>query len=235
MTLPIINKPTFEIVQPSQDKKIVFRPFLVKEEKILLIAQSGNDNDVIRAITQILNNCAVNGDLDVNTLTTFDLEYMFIKLRARSVNNILDLEYLDLEDEKPYSFKVNLDEVELVKNENHSKVIKINDSTGIIMKYPYVSITNNIPETEDKAAILDYLISNCIDSIYDEDNVYKAEEYSPEEIVEFINNLDIETYEKIKDFFNDMPKMYYEINYENSLGTPRKIVLGTLRDFFTWG
>lgn len=231
----MITKPTFEILQPSQNKTLIFRPYLVREEKILLVAQSGNDKDVIRAITQILSNCSVNDDLNIDTLTTFDLEYMFLKLRSKSVNNIISLEYRDLEDEKIYKFEIDLDELEMVEDEGHSKKIEIGENTGIIMKYPYISITENAPDVDDPVVLMDYLITNCIDSIYDNDSTYKVADYTPEEIHEFVDDLDINSYEKIKNFFDTMPKMYKLLEYTNEKGTTRKIELKNLTDFFTWG
>lgn len=236
MTLPRIDKPTFEMLIPSQNKKVTFRPFLVKEEKILLIAQqSDNDRDIVRALSQILVNCVQDSDFKIEDLTIFDLEYMFLKLRAKSVNNIAAVNYQDLDDEKVREFKINLDEVEVKFDNSHNKNIKITDTVGIIMKYPSVFIAENVPDDSDPIKTLDYLVRSCIDSIYDEDTVYSARDYSPEELDEFIDGLDVNTYDKIRMFFESMPKMSYVIEYDNDLGNHRKIELTSLRDFFSWG
>jgi len=236
MPLPKIDTPIFEMTIPSQDKVVKFRPFLVKEEKILLIAQqSDSDRDIILAIKQILNNCILDADFDVDSLATFDLEYMFLKLRARSVNNVIEVSYRDLEDDKVYTFEIDLDEVEIQKTETQSNKIKINDEIGMIMKYPSVQTINNIPENASGTDVVEYLVRSCIDKIYDEDNVYIVAEEPEEEVQAFIDNLDVETYDKIRQFFSDLPKMYHKIEYKNSLGNDRSIELTSLRDFFTWG
>jgi hypothetical protein len=236
MPLPKIDTPIFEMTIPSQDKAIKFRPFLVKEEKILLIAQqSDSDKDIILAIKQILNNCIIDSDFDVDSLATFDLEYMFLKLRARSVNNVIEVSYRDIEDDKVYTFEIDLDEVEIQKTETQSNKIKINDEIGMIMKYPSVQTINNIPENASGTDVVEYLVRSCIDKIYDEDNVYIVAEEPEEEVQAFIDNLDVETYDKIRQFFSDLPKMYHKIEYKNSLGNDRSIELTSLRDFFTWG
>jgi len=236
MPLPKIDTPIFEMTIPSQDKTIKFRPFLVKEEKILLIAQqSDSDKDIILAIKQILNNCIIDSDFDVDSLATFDLEYMFLKLRARSVNNVIEVSYRDIEDDKVYTFEIDLDEVEIQKTETQSNKIKINDEIGMIMKYPSVQTINNIPENVTGTDVVEYLVRSCIDKIYDEDNVYIISEEPEEEVQAFIDNLDVETYDKIRQFFSDLPKMYHKIEYKNSLGNDRSIELTSLRDFFTWG
>jgi hypothetical protein len=236
MPLPKIDTPIFEMTIPSQDKTIKFRPFLVKEEKILLIAQqSDSDKDIILAIKQILNNCIIDSDFDVDSLATFDLEYMFLKLRARSVNNVIEVSYRDIEDDKVYTFEIDLDEVEIQKTETQSNKIKINDEIGMIMKYPSVQTINNIPENASGTDVVEYLVRSCIDKIYDEDNVYIVAEEPEEEVQAFIDNLDVETYDKIRQFFSDLPKMYHKIEYKNSLGNDRSIELTSLRDFFTWG
>lgn len=236
MSLPKIDKPLFEMAIPSQNKTGMFRPFLVKEEKILLMAQqSGSDKEVVLAIKQILQNCASDPKFDVNELATFDLEYMFIKLRARSVNNMVKLSYEDLEDGETYEFEVNLDEIDIVKNDDHTNKIKINDTIGIIMKYPSVTLVDSIPETDDPLVVVDHLVKSCIDKIYDEETVYVVSEQPPEEVDEFVNNLDVATYDKIREFFNTLPKMHYEIKYKNKKGNERVIELNKLSDFFTLG
>lgn len=236
MALPKIDKPLFEMAIPSQDRVAKFRPFLVKEEKILLMAQqSGAEKDIVLAIKQILQNCSAEPNFNADDLATFDLEYMFIKLRARSVNNIVNLTYQDLEDDKTYDFEVDLDDIIMIKNEDHTNKIKITDSIGIIMKYPSVTLVDSIPETTDPLVVVEHLVKSCIDQIYDEEEVYLASESSPEELAEFIDGLDVQTYDKIRMFFDTLPRMKYEIKYKNSLGNDRVIELNKLTDFFTLG
>jgi hypothetical protein len=235
MTLPKIEKPLFELLVPSMKKSVKARPFVVREEKILLTAQqSGTEKDIILAIKQVLNNCIVD-EFDVDDLATFDLEYMFLKLRARSVNNVIKVSYRDNEDDKVYDFEIDLDEVELKIEDNISNIINVTETVGIKMKYPSVTILDNIPETENSSDVVEYLIKNCIDQIFDEENVYPAKDHSDEELNEFLDSLDIETFNKIREFFDNLPQMYYKMQYTNVNGNVRTIELTTLNDFFTWG
>lgn len=235
MALPKIKSPVFEIVIPTINQPVDFRPFLVKEEKILLMAQAGNDRDVVKSIKQIINNCCLNEDLNIDDLSIVDIEYIFIKLRARSVNNIVNVNYTDNEDSKDYKFEVNLNEVEVTKQKEVSNKIQVNDEIGIIMSYPTASIIDQMGEFKDEMEVLNFFISKCMKEIYDEKEVYVVSEYSDSELKEFIDNLDIKTFEKIREFFDASPKLNYVIEYKNSLGNDRKIVLDTLRDFFILG
>jgi hypothetical protein len=236
MTLPKIDKPLFDLHVPSMDKVAKFRPFVVKEEKILLIAQqSGQEKDIIQAIKQVVNNCVQEKGFDVDKLATFDLEYLFLKLRAKSVNNIIEVSYRDLEDDKVYPFVIDLDDVEMQNKQKMSNKIAITDSVGIVMKYPSVTILDNLPADASPTDIVEYLVRACIDCVYDEETVYKASDYTEDELTEFLDSLSIDTFNKIREFFDTLPQMYYKLEYKNSLGNERVIELTTLNDFFTWG
>jgi hypothetical protein len=235
MPLPKINQPLFDMTIPSSKKKITFRPFLVKEEKILLIAQqSGNDTEIIRAIKQILNNC-VQEDLDIDSLAIFDLEYMFLKLRARSVNNVVKLSYRDIEDDNIYDFELDLDDIEIEMPKNTNSKIEINENVGMTMKYPSASITDRMQEFDNEVDLMTFFIVNCIDTIYDEDSVYIMNEFDEDEITEFLDSLDVKTFEKIRDFFESIPRLHHKIEYTNSMDNKRTIELTSLKDFFMWG
>ena len=236
MPLPKIDVPLFEIEQPSTGKKLTCRPFLVKEEKILLMAQqSDDDKERILAIKQILTNCVQDKNFDPDKLTTFDIDYMFIRLRARSIDNMVTLIYRDFEDDKEYKFDVNLDDIKIEKSGDHTNKIEINKSLGIMMRYPTVTALNEVSVDSTPEEIAEVLMLNCIDKVYDDDNVYNVDDEPREEIETFINSLNIETYNKIRSFFETMPKMSYVIEYKNSLGSDRRIELSTLKDFFMWG
>lgn len=231
MALPKIDQPLFDLIIPSTGKKIAFRPFLVKEEKILLIAQSGGDAEMVRAIKQIINNCVIE-DINVDDLATFDLEYMFLKLRAKSVNNLIKLSYRDNEDEELYDFEVDLDKIEVDMPKDINPKIKINESVGMTMKYPSAGISDKLGEFENEVELLTFFITNCIDTIYDEETVYVASDYSAKELNEFLDSLDVSTFDKIRMFFEKIPKMRHTINYTNKLGNERTIELSSIRDFF---
>lgn len=230
--LPKIETPTFSIAIPSIKKKIKFRPFLVKEEKILLIAQQGSDNDLLEAIKQIVNNCCL-GDLNVSTLASFDLEYIFLKLRAKSVNNLVELKYRDNEDDSIYTFEVDLDKVEVVFNPIHTNKIKINEHLSLLMKYPSVDLPEQIKNVETEEDVFYHMIMNCIDKLYTDNEIFLINDYSFEDVKEFIDNLSVPTFDKIQEFFNTMPKLYHKIEYTNKNGTQRLIELGGIKDFFT--
>lgn len=224
----------FEIQVPSTKQELLFRPFVTREEKIMLTAQeSGSDKDIILAIKQVIQNCAVEESFDVNSLTTFDVEYIFLKLRSRSVNNIVEVTYRDNEDDKLYEFQVDLDQVEIVYGDA-SPIIMVDSNIGCKMKYPSITIVDDAPENATPGQVIDYMIRQCIDSIFDENSVYPIADYSEEELTEWLDDLDSDTYDKIRTFFNNMPSMKYTIEYTNTLGTVQKIELNTLTDFFTW-
>ena len=230
MQLPKIQTPIFNIEIPSIKKTKKFRPFLVKEEKILLLAQQGNDSDLLDAITQIINNCCLE-DLNISSLASFDLEYIFLKLRARSVNNLVELKYKDKEDDKIYAFEVDLDNIDITYDENHTNKIKINDQYTILMKYPGIDLPDEI-KTVSQDDVFYKMIVSCIDKIYNENEIFLMNEYSFEEAKNFIDNLDVPTFEKIQNFFNTMPKLLHRLEYVNANGTPRVIDIQGIKDFF---
>ena len=235
MSLPKINYPLFDVVIPSSQKKIKMRPFLVKEEKILLMAQSSNDSrDTVLAIKQVVNNCIID-DVDVEKLTTFDLELLFVKLRARSINNIIEVTYNDPEDEQQHKLSINLDEVEIQTDPRHNNTDKINDDLGSILRSPKTDMLQQVEQATSEVDLYFEVIKYCIDKIYDADNVYETKDYSPEELHEFVSTLDVNTFKQIQLFLETMPKLHYETSYTNSVGTVRKVVLQNLNDFFMLG
>ena len=236
MSLPKIDKPIFEVNVPSLKRAVKFRPFTVKEEKILLVAQQeGNEKSIILAIKQVINNCCQEEKFDVDNMATFDLEYVFLKLRARSISNVIEVSYRDNEDDKVYNFEIDLEEVQMLQNGDASNVIAITDTMGIKMKYPSVTIIDDAPTEASAADVVEYLIRKCIDSIYDGENVYLADEYNETELLEWLDGLDVATFNKIRMFFDNLPQMFYKLEYTNSLGNVKTIELTTLSDFFILG
>lgn len=233
MPLPKIKHPIFEFVVPSTGKKEPFRPFLVKEEKILLIAKASEDStDILRAIKQVVNNCAL-GDLDVDKLAIFDIEYLFIQLRAISVNNIVNVSYKDNEDEQIYDFKIDLKEVKVQFPEKIERLIKLTDDMGIQLRYPPASIFNDKEFLDSGDDVFYELIVRCIDKIYDGEDIFNLSDYSKQEIEEFLDGVSIDVFEKIQLFLSKLPKLYHKLEYKNNLGNERVIELTSLADFFT--
>lgn len=235
MPLPKISHPTFEEKIPSTGETVEIRPFLVKEEKILLLAQqSGEERDMIRALKQVISNCIVTKGFDVNKLALFDLEYMFVRLRARSVDNVITVVVNDSDDGQRYELDIDLDDIKVIFPENHEKEIKIDDDSGIILKYPSAKMLDALTNTMSQEEILTQLTLGGIECIYNGEHVIYPDEDGVEEIEEFIDNLTLPIYEKIRTFFVNLPKLNYTINYTNSKGDAKKVVLNSLRDFFTW-
>jgi hypothetical protein len=236
MPLPKIKHPIFEFTIPSTNKKEPFRPFLVKEEKILLMAKSSEDpSDILRAVKQVVNNCAINDSFDVDKLAIFDIEYLFVQLRSISVNNVVKLSYRDNEDQEVYDFEIDLKEVKVKFPEKIDRVIKITDKTGIQMKYPAASIFDDKEFFGAGDDAYYELIIRCLDKIYDEDDIFDLQDYSKEEIEEFLNDLSVDVFEKIQSFMNNVPKLYHKLEYKNKNGNDRVIELTSLTDFFTLG
>jgi hypothetical protein len=235
MALPKISHPIFDVVIPSTKKKLKVRPMLVKEEKILLIAKASEDDaSVLGAVRQVVNNCIVDADVDIDKLALFDIEYLFIKIRSFSVSNISKVSYRDNADGKIYEFDVDLDKVEVIFPDKIETNIKITDKTGIIMKYPEASL---YADTEllssDGEEIVENLIIRCIDKIYDGDEMFDTKTFTIAEVKEFVEQLDVTTYDKMRQFFGNLPKLNYKIQYKNSEGNDREIIMSSLNDFFT--
>jgi len=236
MALPKISHPAFDFVIPSTGRKESFRPFLVKEEKILLLAKSSNDPaDMFRAIKQVVNNCALSPSFDVDKLTIFDLEYMFLKLRSISVSNIVKVSYRDNEDNEIYDFEIDLNSIEVKFPENVNKNIKVNEDVAIVMRYPAAALFDDKEYFKSGDQAYYELILRCIDKIVDGDNVYSASDYSHADIEQFLDDCGVTVFEKIQAFINNSPKLYHSVEYKNKPGNDRVIEMTSLTDFFTLG
>lgn len=231
--LPKIDIPTFELVQPSTRNKLIYRPFLVKEEKILLVAkESGEQADIYNAIKQIINNCVVTEGFDVDTIPIFDMEYIFIKLRSVSVNNIVKFQVNDSTDGQTYDLEVDLNEVEIQYPEGHDKKIMITDDIGIVMKYPTPAISEKLKDSKSISDVTSTTIEECIDYVFDDDDTYPWSQSTPKEKEEFLDQLPIEAYNKIQTFFETAPSIEHVVTYINSENTEKRVVFRDLNDFF---
>jgi hypothetical protein len=232
--LPKIKHPTFSFTIPSIKKAMLFRPFLTREEKILLIAKSSEDKaEIFRAIKQIVNNCCLDDNFDIDKLTLFDLEYLFLQLRAVSVNNIVKVSYRDNEDKQVYDFEIDITKVEVEFPKNIDKKIMVDESVGILMKYPPASILDDNEFLKAGNETFFELVMKCVDKVFDSDEVYTADSYTKKELEEFLDDCGIKTFEKIQEFMNNIPKLKHAIKYKNKMGNDREIVLDSLTDFFT--
>jgi hypothetical protein len=200
------------------------------------MAMQGEDpQEIINSVKQVINNCIVSNDIDIDDLATFDIEYLFVRIRARSVNNVIKLTYRDLEDEKKYDVEVNLDDVQIKFDSDHTNKIEINSKQGFYLKYPKINISDKLKEVSSETELFFDILKNCIEKIYDGDNEHLASDASADELEEFVQSLDVKTFKKIQTFFASMPKLYYEVKYTNSLGKEKVIPLTSLNDFFSLG
>lgn len=242
--LPKIDVPIYETKLISNGKTIRYRPFLVKEQKIFLMAAESNDpNETVNAIKQVINNCVID-DIDVESLATFDIEHLFIQLRARSVGEVVSLKYNcnnTVKDEEgkekvcggKVSFDLNVLEISATKDPEHTNKIQVTEKMGIVMKYPTFKTVNKLDiNSNDMEQILDVIIG-CIDYIYDEEKIYYAKDSTKEELIEFIESLTQGDLEKIQKFFDTLPKFKKDLKFKcGKCGYEDDIVVEGIQNFF---
>ena len=239
MALPKLTVPEYEAILPSTEKVIKYRPFLVKEEKVLLTALEAEDDDIMAdAIRQIVNNCVLE-ELDVFKLPTFDIEYLFLRLRAKSVGEkvTLGLRPWGCPNnegklcENSTQVEINLEEVKVIKDENHSSKIMLNDEIGVKMKYPDIKNINIIDA--DSAITGMNIVRNCVDMVFTKDETFERDSFTDEELEEFIDSLNSDQFKKIKEFFDTMPTLKYTKKYKcGTCGEEKETILQGLNSFF---
>jgi hypothetical protein len=236
MALPKLNTPTYELEVPSTDEKIKYRPFLVKEEKILLMAMESKDNtQIINAVKDIVSSCTFE-KLNAATMPMFDMEYIFLNIRAKSVGEISKLKILCPDDKKTYaSVELDLTKVEVQVGDEHSNKIELTDDMGIIMTYPTIdSFLESGIENIDASNMLD-VIGTCILQIYEEkgEKVYQAKDQTKKELTEFIESMNSKQFKKLQSFFDTMPKLTHTIKVKNpKTKKTSDVKLTGLNDFF---
>ena len=244
MALQKINTPIFELTLSSSGQPVQYRPFLVKEQKILLLAlESGEAKSIMTAVKQIIRNCVVGDNVDVDKLPTFDLEYFFMRLRGKSIGEVVDLQLRhptgfnskNEECENVTQFKFNIMEVEVQKTIEHSDKIIIDENTGlgIKLKYPTADFAELDVENLSQLDIASKLLVASIDYIYDKEEVYKKEDSSEKELSEFIDNLSQEQFTSVMKFFETMPKLKHTINWKcTKCGCDDEVSLEGMSNFF---
>ena len=219
MALPKLNVPVYEAILPSTEKVIKYRPFLVKEEKLLLTAQESGEEAVLPAVKQIIRNC-VQGELDVDNMPLFDIEYLFLRLRAKSVGEEVTLGL------KPWGcpqnngelceftteVSVNLEEIKCVKDKKHTSKIMLDDKIGIMMKYPDISQMNMGESKNDVMGMK--IIKNCINMIFTEEDTHEKDSFTDKELDDFIDSLNTKQMDKIRNFFETMPTLKHTVKYK---------------------
>jgi hypothetical protein len=218
MALPVMSAPTYELTVPSTKQKIKYRPFLVKEEKALLIAQQSEDETVmLNTLKDVITACTL-GKLDADKIAMFDIEYIFTQLRAKSVGEISELVFMCKQCNDPKAkmyVDIDLTELEVQFDKAHTSDISLFGNVGIKMKYPDLALLDSLEggNANDVESIFKIIIQ-CIDSIYDEDSVYSASEQTKEELDQFVNNLTQDQFKKVQAFFETMPKLEKKIEFD---------------------
>lgn len=243
MALPKINTPIFELTLSSTGQSVQYRPFLMKEQKILLLAlESGESKAIMTAVKQIINNCAI-GDVETDKLPTFDLEYFFMRLRGKSIGETVDLQLrhpTGLNDKNEVCDHVtklafNIMEVEVQKTIGHTDKIIIDEATGlgIKLKYPTANFTDIDTDNLSQLDIAVEMLIECIDYIYDKDEVYKKEDSTKKEIAEFIDSLSQDQFKNVMNFFETMPKLKHNIKWKcTGCGCDDEVTLEGMGNFF---
>ena len=233
MALPKLATAKYELTLPSTGEKVAFRPFLVKEEKALMLAQqSGENTDIMRAIRDVINACTFD-KIKSEALPTFDLEFVFINLRAKSIGEVVDLNITCPDDGKTQvDVKVDLTKIQCVKEVGHDNNIRLTDSIGLIMDYPKVDSLSSLDKDDEVSAMFD-VVKTCIRQVYDNENVYEKTDMDKAELDEFVESMSHEQFEKIQEFFNTMPKVKHPIKVKNpNTGVESEVVLEGMQDFF---
>jgi T4 bacteriophage base plate protein len=237
--LPTIAQRTFTVTVPSTGKTCKFRPYVVKEEKLLLMAkESGNESSMIDALKDVIDACSMSGPVPYSSQSPalFDLEYLFLRLTAASVDDVAKIAYKDAEDDKIYEFTVDLNKVEVKFFPEHEEVrsFKVSDDVGVRMvPYPAATVVQEMEAETSLAGVTTAVIRSCIESIWDGTDVYPAVDADPQEMKDFIDNLPISAMRNIRKYFETVPRLSHTIEWTNTKGKKRTVELSRLQDFFT--
>ena len=220
MPLPKIATPTYQLELPSTEETIQYRPFLVKEEKLLVIALESEDTkQITTAIKTVIKNCIITKNIKVETLPTFDIEFLFLNIRGKSVGEQVDVNIICPDDnETNVSISINLDDIKVQKNEEHTNKIKVDPTIMMEMKYPSLEqfIKNNFDFNNQNAMDQSFdLIASCIDKIYTEDEVWSTSDVTKKEVTEFLESMNSSQFKDIEKFFETMPKLSHKIQITN--------------------
>tara|TARA_Y100001973_G_scaffold91005_1_gene139204 strand:+ start:4063 stop:4788 length:726 start_codon:yes stop_codon:yes gene_type:complete len=241
MPLPKINTPTFDLVLPSNGKKIKYRPFLVREEKILVMAMESDDmKQITSAIIDILNNCILTKTIKVEKLSTFDIEYLFLNVRSKSVGETVEVNVTCPDDgETQVQMEIDIDSIKVKKDKNHTNIVKLDDNLSMKLKYPSMNefIENNFDASDTSRSEVSQsldMITSCIDMIYNEEESWSANDSTKKELSEFIEQLNTKQFKDVEKFFTTMPKLSHTVKVKNpKTGVENKVVLEGLASFFS--
>jgi hypothetical protein len=229
MALPKIELPIFETKLPSTNKKVKYRPFTVKEEKILLIAQESADIDqIILAIKQIINNCVTG--VDVDKLALFDLEWLLMEIRSKSVNDVIEVKITDEDTQEQVPLKISIETLKVEKTKGHKTTVPLSDTLSAKMRYPSFDELKLLLEQKEEDMML--ALTQCVEAVIEGDEIYKMEDFTEEEVTEFFESMTAENIIGIRDFFETMPKLRHELKYTNSNGDEKTFVVQGTETFF---
>jgi len=236
MALPKLTTPTYELEIPSTDEKIKYRPFLVKEEKILMMAmESKSSADITQAVKDIVLECTFN-KVDISNMPMFDVEYIFLNIRSKSVGEVSKLKLLCPDDGKTYAnVELDLNEVKVQVGDDHTNKIELGNDMGMIMKYPTIDSFSDTGIRDINPGNMLEVISSCILQIYEKkgEKVYDTKDQTQKEVIDFIEQLNTSQFKKVQDFFTTMPKLKHEITVKNpKTKKESKVTLTGLNDFF---
>jgi hypothetical protein len=236
MALPKINTPTYELAVPSTDKKLKYRPFLVKEEKILMIAMEAKEQSgIINAVKEIVNSCTFE-KFDISKAPIFDVEYIFLNIRAKSVGEVSTVNLRCLDDNKTFvPTEIDLTKVEVEMNKEHTNKVELTEEMGMIMTYPTLDSFTDYEGTTVNASNMIDIIASCISQIYDKggEDVYEAKDSTKQELIDFIEQLNSKQFADVQKFFDTMPRLTHTVKIENpKTKKESEIVLTGLNDFF---
>ena len=239
MPLPKVNTPTYELVLPSTGKKVKYRPFLVREEKILIMALETEDiKQITQAVVDILTECILTKGIKFENLSTFDIEYLFLNIRAKSVGETVEVNLICPDDNKTsVTVSIDIDSIKVKKNRKHKNIIKLDDNLSLKLKYPSLDqfIGSNF-ESKDDQSIKSTLkvITSCIDIIYTEEESWVGSDSTEKELEEFIDQLNTKQFQLIEEFFNTMPKLSHPVKVKNPVTEVEStVVLEGLAAFFS--
>jgi len=238
MPLPTISTPTYELTLPSSDKKIKYRPFLVKEEKILILAMESEDTkQIARSIKDVITKCILSRGIKVEKLSTFDIEYLFLNIRGKSVGEHIEVMVTCPDDGKTQvPMSINIDSIKIQKNDEHDKDIKLDDTYTLRMKYPSLAEftkTNFGSMNEMKVDDTFELIASCIDQVYSEEESWSHQECTKKELSDFIESLNSNQFKMVEKFFETMPKLSHTVKVTNpNTKVESEIKIEGLQSFF---
>ena len=237
MPLPKINTPTYELSLPSNGKKIKYRPFLVREEKILIMAlETENQKQITNAVVEILDACIMTRGIKIKTLATFDIEYIFLNVRSKSVGETINVNIICPDDEKTsVEIPIDLETIKVKKDKSHTNIVKIDDNLSLKLKYPSMDqfIESNFESSDDTIKNTMKVITSSIDMIFSEEESWNASESTPKELEEFIEQLNSKQFQTIEKFFDTMPKLSHRVKVTNpKTNVESTVILEGLAAFF---